>query len=88
MTFQPKSTTFHAKTLDVKINTFFSKFTEVNTKIPPFYYENVNPGFPKKIPLYSRILELGCVWSSSMSEGSGEILCYQDPGQKLTKVAN
>ncbi len=34
--FSSKWPPFHGKTLDIKINPFFSKFTEVSTKIPPF----------------------------------------------------
>ncbi len=37
LTFQPKWThLFTVKHCDIKINPFFSKFTEVSTKIPPF----------------------------------------------------
>ncbi len=37
-TFEPKWTPFfHDKTLNIKINPFFSKFKEVSTKIPLFF---------------------------------------------------
>ncbi len=32
---------FHDKTLDIKNNPFFSKFTQVSTKIPPFSSKNI-----------------------------------------------
>ncbi len=62
LTFQPKRTPVHGKTLDFKINPFFSKFKEVSTKITPFSRKMRILAFLKKIPLYSLILELGCVW--------------------------
>ncbi len=56
------NTLFHGKILDIKINPFFSKFTEVSIKIPPFYRNMQILDFLKKYSFNSRILELGCVW--------------------------
>ncbi len=41
---------FHGKTLDIKINPFFSKFTEVSPKIPPFSRKMRILDFLKKYP--------------------------------------
>ncbi len=41
---------FHSKTLDIKINPFFHKFTEVSTKISPFSRKMRMLDFLKKYP--------------------------------------
>ncbi len=44
---------FHSKTLVIKINPFFSKFTEVSTKITPFSWKMQILDFLKNTPLFT-----------------------------------
>ncbi len=44
---------FHSKTLDIKINPFFSTFMEVSTKIPYFSRKMRILDFLKKYPFIS-----------------------------------
>ncbi len=56
LTFQPKRTPhFHIKTLDIKTNPFFSKFTEVSTKIPLFLGKCESWISSKNTPLFANI---------------------------------
>ncbi len=62
LTFQPKWTPIFKVKHFIRINPYFSKFTEVSTKIPPFSRKMRILDFIKKYPFYSGILELGCMW--------------------------
>ncbi len=53
---------FHGKTVDIKIKPLFLQIQGGKYQNTPLFQENAIPGFPQTIPLYSRILELGCMW--------------------------
>ncbi len=62
LTCQPKWTPiFTVKHWTSKITPFL-QIHEGEYQNTLFSKENANPGFPKKNNLYSRILELGCLW--------------------------
>ncbi len=68
---------FHSKTLDIKINPFVSKFTDVSTKISPFLLEKANPGFPKKnTPLFVNL------------DACGKVVWVRELGCNLCKNSN